>query len=37
MPQRPNAVALLVCEQTIVQEKTHNVTLVNHFSRRRMA
>ena len=34
MSQRPLAVALLLCEQFIVDDKTHNVTPVNCFIRR---
>lgn len=33
MIQRPLAVDLTVCEQLIVEEKTHNITLVNCFGR----
>src|SRR6266542_2527998 len=32
MKQRPIAVALLLCEQLIVDDRTANVTLVNSFS-----
>jgi hypothetical protein len=34
MKQRPVAIGLLVCEQVIIEQGTHNVTLVNTFSRR---
>jgi hypothetical protein len=29
----PNAVGLLLCQQTVVEDKTKNVTLVNTFTR----
>src|SRR5437762_6321578 len=35
MSQRPAVLGLLVCEQVIVEEKTHNVTLVNCFTKRK--
>src|SRR5262245_40606282 len=31
--QRPSVIGLLLCEQAVVEEKTHNVTLVNCFTR----
>jgi hypothetical protein len=31
--QRPNALALTVCQQAIVEERTRNLTLVNRFTR----
>ena len=34
MKQRPVAIGILVCEYVIVEEKTHNVTPVNCFTRR---
>ncbi|HEY7157030.1 MAG TPA: hypothetical protein VH575_23880 [Gemmataceae bacterium] len=36
MIQPPVAIALTVCEQVIVEEKTHNVTLVNCMTRLRV-
>ena len=33
MLQRPMAIGLTVCEQVIVEEKTHNITMVNCFRR----
>jgi hypothetical protein len=33
MSQRPTVIGLLLCEQIIVEEDTHNVTLVNCFTR----
>ncbi len=33
MIHRPVAIGLTVCEQVIVEEKTHNITLVNCFLR----
>lgn len=33
MIQPPVAIGLTVCEQVIVEEKTHNITLVNCFAR----
>src|SRR5438132_657334 len=33
MSQRPAVVGLLVCEQLIVEERTHNITLVNCFTK----
>lgn len=33
MIHRPVAIGLAVCEQVIVEEKTHNITLVNCFRR----
>ena len=33
MLQRPVAIDLTVCEQLTVEEKTHNITLVNCFGR----
>jgi hypothetical protein len=33
MLQRPNAVALLVCEQAILEVGTRQVTIVNHFNK----
>jgi hypothetical protein len=36
MIQRPVAIDLTVCEQLIVEEKTHNITLVNCFARLRV-
>lgn len=33
MIPRPVAIGLAVCEQVIVEEKTHNITLVNCFKR----
>lgn len=33
MLQSPTAIALSLCEQIIVEENTHNVTLVNCFTR----
>jgi hypothetical protein len=36
MVQRPNVVGLLVCEKTIVEENTRNITTVNHFTRLRV-
>jgi hypothetical protein len=35
MLQRPNVVGLTLCEQVIIEEKTHNVTVVNSVSRYR--
>ena len=35
MSQRPVVVGLLLCESLIVEEGTHNVTLVNCFSKRK--
>jgi hypothetical protein len=34
MTRKPVAIALLTCEQAVVEENTHNVTLVNCFVRR---
>ncbi len=34
MSQRPAAIGLLVCEQVIIEEDTHNVTPVNCFAKR---
>ena len=34
MAQRPIAIGLLTCEQVIVEEHTHNVTVVNCFRQR---
>ncbi len=34
MIQRPAAIGLLVCEQVIIEENTHNVAPVNCFARR---
>jgi hypothetical protein len=34
MLQRPTAVGLFVCEQLIVEEGTHNLTVVNAFTSR---
>ena len=34
MKQRPVAIGLLLCEQIIVEDKTHNITPVNCFTRR---
>jgi hypothetical protein len=36
MKQRPIAVGVLLCEQVIVEEGTHNVTLVNSFTHRKV-
>ncbi len=36
MIQRPAATGLAVCEQVIVEEKTHNITLVNCLTRLRV-
>ena len=36
MSQRPLVVGLLLCESLIVEEGTHNVTLVNCFTRRKV-
>jgi hypothetical protein len=36
MPQIPTVIGLLVCEQIVVEERTHNVTLVNCFTRRKV-
>jgi len=33
MSQRPVAIGLFLCEQVIVEERTHNLTLVNCFHR----
>ena len=33
MSQRPVVLGLLVCEQVVVEEATHNVTLVNCFTK----
>jgi hypothetical protein len=35
MSQRPMVLGLLVCEQVIVEERTHNITLVNCFTARK--
>ncbi len=34
MAQIPTVLGLLVCEQVVIEERTHNVTLVNCFTRR---
>jgi hypothetical protein len=34
--QRPTVTGLLLCEQVIVDDKTHNVTPVNCFAERRI-
>ncbi len=34
MAKLPVAVGLSLCEQVVIEDKTHNVTLVNCFSRR---
>ncbi len=34
MAQIPTVLGLLVCEQVVVEERSHNVTLVNCFTRR---
>lgn len=34
MSQVPVAVGLFLCEQAIIEEQTHNITLVNTFTRR---
>ena len=36
MIQQPNAVGLLLCEKTIVEEATRNVTVVNHLTHLRV-
>lgn len=36
MIQPPVAINLIVCEQLIVEEKTHNITFVNCFARLRV-
>lgn len=36
MSQRPVVVGLLLCESLIVEQGTHNVTLVNCFTRRKV-
>ena len=36
MIQLPTAIGLTVCEQVIVEEKTHNITLVNCLTRLRV-
>jgi hypothetical protein len=35
MVKLPNAVGLVLCEQIVIEENTHNVTLVNAFNRLR--
>jgi hypothetical protein len=37
MIQRPNAVGMVLCQQTIIEQGTGNVTLVNAFSRLTLA
>jgi hypothetical protein len=37
MSQRPVARGLFVCEQVIVEERTHNVSLINCFTMRSVA
>ncbi len=32
MAQIPTVIGLLLCEQAIIEERTHNVTLVNCFT-----
>ena len=34
MAKVPIAISLSLCEQVVVEERTHNVTLVNCFMRR---
>jgi hypothetical protein len=34
MAQIPTVLGLLVCEKVVIEERTHNVTLVNCFTRR---
>jgi hypothetical protein len=36
MNQKPVAIALLLCEQVIIEESTRNVTPINCFTRRRV-
>jgi hypothetical protein len=36
MAQIPTAIGLLVCEQVIIEERTHNITLVNCFTLRKI-
>lgn len=36
MIQRPEAIGLALCEQVIIEEKTHNITLVNSMSHLRV-
>jgi hypothetical protein len=36
MLQRPNAIGLFLCEQVVIENKTHNATLVNSLSRLRV-
>lgn len=33
MSQIPTVIGLLLCEQVVIEERTHNVTLVNCFTR----
>lgn len=37
MAQIPTVIGLLLCEQVIIEERTHNVTLVNCFTRCNLA
>lgn len=37
MSQIPTVIGLLLCEQIVIEERTHNVTLVNCFTRFKVA